>query len=130
MKQDDRSRVYNKYTGHCAYCGKIMEYKDMQVDHIQPKSFHGKAEFENYNPSCRLCNHYKRAMLLETFRLYMKTLHERVEKIYIVRVAIKHGMLELEPFDGEFYFEKIERTQDFPRPKRVYLQKEEEVEEC
>lgn len=30
-----RQKVYEKYDGHCAYCGKKLEYKDMQVDHIQ-----------------------------------------------------------------------------------------------
>jgi 5-methylcytosine-specific restriction endonuclease McrA len=31
-----RLEVYNKYNGHCAYCGKELEYKDMQVDHLIP----------------------------------------------------------------------------------------------
>lgn len=36
----DRKAVYAKYNGHCAYCGRKIEYKDMQVDHlIPPTSF-------------------------------------------------------------------------------------------
>lgn len=31
-----RQQVYEKYGGHCAYCGKALEYKDMQVDHMIP----------------------------------------------------------------------------------------------
>jgi len=31
-----RQNVYNKYNGHCAYCGCHINYKDMQVDHIVP----------------------------------------------------------------------------------------------
>lgn len=31
-----RQKVYEKYDGHCAYCGCKLEYKDMQVDHINP----------------------------------------------------------------------------------------------
>jgi len=27
-----RKQVWNKYNQHCAYCGCIIEYKDMQVD--------------------------------------------------------------------------------------------------
>lgn len=30
-----RELVYKKYGGHCAYCGCKLEYKDMQVDHIE-----------------------------------------------------------------------------------------------
>lgn len=32
-----REVVYNKYNGHCAYCGKKIAYKDMQVDHFKPQ---------------------------------------------------------------------------------------------
>ena len=30
-----RQQVYDKYNGRCAYCGCKLEYKDMQVDHIE-----------------------------------------------------------------------------------------------
>lgn len=30
-----REKVYQKYNGHCAYCGCELQYKDMQVDHIE-----------------------------------------------------------------------------------------------
>ena len=29
MKKEDRLKIYRKYDGHCAYCGKSIEYKDM-----------------------------------------------------------------------------------------------------
>lgn len=32
-----RQQVYDKCGGHCAYCGKEIAYKDMQVDHVVPK---------------------------------------------------------------------------------------------
>lgn len=31
-----RELVYNKYGGHCAYCGKKIDIKDMQIDHFKP----------------------------------------------------------------------------------------------
>ena len=114
-----REEVYKKYDGHCAYCGKEIEIKEMQIDHMHPKAYGesyarmvGKVELEsieNYMPSCRSCNHYKRALSFEGFRKQMLTLHERIEKIYIVKVAIDFGLLILKPFDGKFYFEKIRR---------------------
>ncbi|EPR12325.1 HNH endonuclease [Ruminiclostridium papyrosolvens] len=114
MKKEIRQAVYEKYNGHCAYCGRKIEFKDMQVDHIEPQRNWAKSKsreeinsFENLNPSCRRCNHYKRADNLETFRETMKTLHERIYNIYIVKVAIDHGIVYIKPFDGKFYFERL-----------------------
>ena len=79
----------------------------MQVDHIIPKRQGGKDTVENYNPSCRRCNHYKRAFDLEGFRKYISTLHERILKNYIVKVGIDFGIVEIKPYNGKFYFENI-----------------------
>nr|UVY57535.1 MAG: ICEA Protein [Bacteriophage sp.] len=32
-----REAVYAKYDGHCAYCGRAIDIKDMQVDHFKPQ---------------------------------------------------------------------------------------------
>jgi hypothetical protein len=37
----------------------------------------------------------------------MKTLHERLGAIYILKVAVDFGLATIKPFDGLFYFEKI-----------------------
>lgn len=103
----NRKMVHEKYDGRCAYCGNIILFENMQVDHIVSKRNGGTNDMENLNPSCRLCNHYKRADNLESFRFMMSYLHERIGKIYIIRVAVKYGMLTLKPFDGKFYFEKV-----------------------
>lgn len=131
-----RKRVWRKYDKRCAYCGKELEYKDMQVDHLVPKyAFEylereierkGKPEklreeFEqrygidclsmddprNLMPSCRSCNHYKSTFDLDGFREQMATIHERIKKDYITRVGLDYGIVELKPFDGKFYFEKL-----------------------
>lgn len=112
MTKEKRIQVYNKYGGHCAYCGKAIEYKDMQVDHIWPQHMMTLIDKEkmnhidNLNPSCRHCNHYKRGESLESFRQMLKTLHERVRKIYICKVAEDYGIIEIKPWDGKFYFER------------------------
>lgn len=108
MKKSDRVEVHAKYDGHCTYCGKPIALADMQVDHINPKRNGGQDTMENYNPSCRRCNHYKRALDLEGFREYIETLHERLAKDYIVKVGMDYGIVKLTQFDGIFYFEKPE----------------------
>jgi hypothetical protein len=113
MKKELRIKVYEKYDGHCAYCGKEIAYEDMQVDHQQPKRHGGKDTIDNLFPACRRCNHYKRDMNLETFRIYITTLHERVSTPYINKVAIDYGILKVIPFLGTFYFEKIDKNITF-----------------
>lgn len=108
IKKSDRVKTYEKYNGHCAYCGKEIALKDMQIDHILAKKNGGEDTIENYNPTCRRCNHYKRTSGLENFRDTMKTLHERLMKNYIFKVAVDYGIVELKPFDGRFHFENIE----------------------
>lgn len=110
MNTADRIIIYRKYNGHCAYCGREITFKEMQVDHIFPKCSNaaGVESPSNKNPSCRRCNHYKRAETLENFRRQMKTLHERIRQIYISKVAEDYGIITITPFDGLFYFEKVE----------------------
>src|SRR5687767_12593405 len=105
-KAQKRHLVYSKYNGRCAYCGNPIEFKNMQVDHIWPICGQGSDNLCNLNPSCRRCNHYKRASTLENFRLQMMTLHERISADYITKVGIDYGIVTIKPFDGKFYFEK------------------------
>jgi len=120
-RQNIRQVVWLKYNKHCAYCGKELEYKDMQIDHMISKYivemyrypervFGSNFEidcFNNLMPSCRRCNHYKREQDLEGFRTLMKTLHKRIESQYIMKVAIDYGILTIKPFSGMFYFESF-----------------------
>ena len=115
MKKELRQKIHFKYCGKCAYCGKNIEYKDMQVDHIIPNTrfyvqSHKDAfkvdDFENLNPACRSCNHYKATYTLEEYRLILKVLHTKLERKPMNRVAINYGIIKLEQFDGKFYFEK------------------------
>lgn len=131
-----RQKIYGKYNGHCAYCGKEIEYKDMQVDHLVPQRIMkgiraeawakcewtqrdkerygeykptGVNDENNLMPSCRRCNHYKRGHALNEFRYYMITLIDRVKDIYIVKVALDYGIIEeKEQWNGKFYFDKFD----------------------
>ena len=109
-KGEKRQAVYDKYSGHCAYCGKQIEYKDMQVDHITPQRRYADKKIadrlENLNPSCRRCNHYKRTCDLEGFRELIMTLHNRIRKQYLNKVAEDYGIVEVKEWDGKFYFER------------------------
>lgn len=108
-KAEIRKTVYEKYGGHCAYCGRKISIEEMQVDHIKPKRMGGDDGTGNLNPSCRLCNHYKRANCIETFRNWsLGWLVKRLEKHYLFRVAVAFHMVEVKGWDGKFYYEKYE----------------------
>lgn len=87
-----REEVYRKYDGHCAYCGREIAYKDMQVDHFLPLRAWGiedagTDDISNLMPSCRMCNHYKRAHTLETFRRYIAEIPRKLCEITSIRLA-------------------------------------------
>lgn len=124
MKKAEREAVYNKFGNRCSYCGKPLEYKKMQVDHLFPKclghqygdryyrekyNLQGDTvdSFENLMPSCRRCNHYKRSYKLEDFRKMIKTLNDRLFKNYIAKVALDFGTVAKVEWNGKFYFERI-----------------------
>lgn len=113
----DRQAVYEKYDGHCAYCGEKIPYKAMQVDHIIAKAKYKKFPKEkkarldlnginNLNPACHNCNYYKHTFGIESFREEIKTLQKRFIKIFIVRLAVKYKIITINEWDAKFFFEK------------------------
>ena len=121
MNKKQREAVYSKYNGHCAYCGKDIEYKDMQVDHLIPqrrataKAGRGRVPLEvvedpsNLMCSCRSCNHYKRAHGLETFRRYIEEIPMKLTRDnYIYKIGLRYNLIEEHPRKIKFYFEQLE----------------------
>ena len=112
-----REQVYNKYNGHCAYCGCELLYKDMQVDHVISVCYNHFSKalddinpISNLMPSCRQCNYYKEGSTIEGFRKKLKSLMERVKKPFIYRLAEKYNMVKESEWDGKFYFEKVKEN--------------------
>ncbi len=115
MNKEIRLKVWHKYGEQCAYCGRLLTYKQMRVDHLKPRlGGDVKKEivecFENYMPSCRRCNHYKGGYSLEEFRHQMKILHTRLKEIFKCKVALDYGIINIRQFDGSFYFERYSRS--------------------
>lgn len=113
-----RLLLYEKYNHKCAYCGCDLEYKDMQIDHIesvyanmdigQTMTTEEMYSEKNLMPACRQCNFYKSSMDLETFRKRLTTtLMENLQKTFQYRLALKYGLIEehIEPIT--FYFEQL-----------------------
>lgn len=117
-----RLAVWEKYDHHCAYCGCDLEYKDMQVDHIESVYLHNDYathdsnyerksltelnEMENLMPACRMCNFYKSSSELEVFRSKLTdTLMRNLRKSFDYRLALKYGLINEHIEPVKFYFE-------------------------
>ena len=123
ISQKTRKAVYEKYGGHCAYCGCELDYKDMQVDHVDPcyrndpesktgnevkKSADELNQLDNLMPSCRMCNFYKSVSTLEAFRKRVQeTLLPNVRRPFQFRLAEKYGLVEVHEKSIRFYFEEV-----------------------
>lgn len=121
IKKEIREQIYRKYDGHCAYCGKPIEYKEMQVDHIKPifrnwseeekerhlKGHYGNDAVENYNPSCHACNFRKGTDSIEGFREAIEHGLECCRRDFTYRMMLRYGLVEEHPHRVEFYFEKF-----------------------
>ena len=108
-----RQQVYEKYNGHCAYCGCELDIKDMQVDHLYSVY---RAEYEgrdiddsidNYMPACRQCNYYKGTSTIDEFRRKILQLERTALIPFPVRLAQKYGIIQVKEWDMKFYFEKL-----------------------
>lgn len=113
-----RIEVWNKYDHHCAYCGYKLEYKDMQVDHInsvytrcdykKEKTLDEINEIDNLMPACRQCNLYKSTFDLEEFRNRLTSvMMKNLQKTFQYRLALKYGLIKENINPIEFYFEKL-----------------------
>jgi predicted RNA-binding Zn-ribbon protein involved in translation (DUF1610 family) len=110
-----RLAVYEKYGGRCAYCGRQIAYNAMQVDHFIPKcglNESGSDNLANLMPSCRMCNHYKRAHDLETFRRYIQEIPRKLRNDYIYKIGVVYGNVIEKPKQIVFYFEQDGERKD------------------
>ena len=67
-----RRKVYEKYNGHCAYCGCELQISKFDVDHFLPDRQDNR--IENLMPSCRECNLFKSDLSIEDFRMMIRGL--------------------------------------------------------
>jgi len=116
----DRNKVYVKCGGRCAYCGKEITLKQMQVDHIEPQwttvedkyllrdgITRGTNHIDNLNPACVRCNKWKSTFSVERFRGEISKQAERLQRdSSAFRMALDYNLISIhEPKPIVFYFE-------------------------
>jgi len=119
-----RQAVHRKCGGHCAYCGRQITLREMQVDHAKPQGsmkqigwttdnrpiYEDIHHIDNLMPSCRYCNNYKGGNDIEGLRHFIKNLassHQLMFASHSKGMVLQGlGIITVHPWDGRFYFEK------------------------
>jgi 5-methylcytosine-specific restriction endonuclease McrA len=105
--------VYQKFDGHCAYCGEALEFKRMQVDHFWPQLLArhepelDNNRFSNLMPSCAKCNNHKHGMRPETWRKQIYRQVEILRRNANLQRALRYGQISITRSPIVFYFEKV-----------------------
>jgi 5-methylcytosine-specific restriction endonuclease McrA len=118
MSQTVRRAVYEKYDGHCAYCGCKIPFKGFNVDHLHCLRHYEYLDeitgidvnsIDNLMPACGSCNRYKSTMDLETFRKQLQKIPDRLKRdVCTYGIALRFGMIQEQKEAIKFYFERLE----------------------
>jgi hypothetical protein len=54
-----RRELFHRDGGLCLYCGIRMHFRDMQIEHVMPRSRGGAHEWTNVVAACESCNRHK-----------------------------------------------------------------------
>lgn len=108
LTREIREKIHGRYGGRCAYCGIEIPYDKMQISlKIPYYRMEDKDDYENYLPSCRLCNYYKKTLTVDEFRNKIANfrcdLMEEPKYQMLQRFSLFPS--EVEKADVEFYFE-------------------------
>jgi len=111
MTKKDRLEIYSKFNGRCAYCGREITIKQMQIDHYWPKhlshfqSGQDNNRGENLMPSCQRCNIHKHSMRPEEWRKELNLQVTRLRKNSQFDRALRFGQIKIANKPILFYFE-------------------------
>ncbi|MDR0618296.1 MAG: HNH endonuclease, partial [Bacteroidales bacterium] len=91
MKKETRKTIFDKFGGHCAYCGTEINFDKFQVDHFVAKLKGGSDDVDNLMPSCIECNRYKATLSIETFREWLEKSKKQLLRTQNLRILNRIG---------------------------------------
>lgn len=112
MKYSNKRRkiVYEKFNGHCSYCGKKLNFDDMQIDHHVPKNKNGGSDIHNLYPSCQNCNLLKYDLSIEDFRKKIESMFTSLMDHPHIRIMHQLGFVNFTHGPVVFFYEIYERN--------------------
>jgi len=66
-------------TGTCWYCGRMVGFQNLTMDHVVPLARGGRSTKDNLVPCCKECNTKKKSSLPVEWEEYMDELKRRTE---------------------------------------------------
>ena len=78
--ENKRLYLFEKFNGHCFYCGKTMSFAKFTLDHLTSKRNGGNDDLNNLVPCCFGCNQDKMWLNLEQYRI--RRFGDRDKKFY------------------------------------------------
>ena len=88
LKQQSRRKLHERAGGKCEYCGRELDYHEMQLHHVVPASMNGTNNPNNLMCLCPECHHLIHANAVVNHELIKKKLHEHPE-------VLKNGTKQL-----------------------------------
>jgi site-specific DNA-methyltransferase (adenine-specific) len=74
-----KQRLYVQQKGKCNACGQNFEIRNLEIDHIVPKSKGGGNYYENYQLLCGSCNRIKGDRPMEYLRMKIENLENSMK---------------------------------------------------
>ena len=87
----DEARKIVANPGECPYCKKRIPYRELSIDHKQPRSRGGADSKENLVMTCRSCNLSKGNLTFDEFTALMAFLDEWPEMKESVLIRLRAG---------------------------------------
>jgi len=104
--QREKTIIYKKYNGHCAYCGKSITREEMRLAWHIPGKDGGTCSLFNLQPACISCSMYKRDKSVEEFRKFIDSTPILLQKKFAMyRLCVYLGGIEEKDTRTKFYFE-------------------------
>ena len=112
LPKELKNQIWDKCTGHCAYCGVELS-KGWHADHVIPVVRGGPDDIMNLMPVCPKCNNFKASFTLEQFRHELSMQVTRARKYSVnFKMAERYNQIVVKETPIVFYFEKIGQTFD------------------
>ena len=100
VSEKRRSLIFQKYVGHCAFCGKKISKDSFAIEYGAEKLQNRLKRYYELLPACLSCANEKRGMELESYRQFLqdKDKHPGSYSSNVKRI--------------QFYFEKLTRSSE------------------
>ena len=110
--KEERLTIFNKYNGHCAYCGREIKLNGFEVDHFEAlrrnDEWGGSDDIENKIPACMPCNRSKATFTIEVWREQLQNKIKSLNRDSATyRAAKRFGLVYETGAVIQFYYERF-----------------------